>query len=180
MHLSLVRIVNFRNYAELVVPLAANVLMLGENRVGKSNFILALRLVLDSSLPDSARELKLGDIWDGCDLATSPEVRVDVDLADFDSDPNLVALLTDYRLASDHTIARLTYAFSKKASVAGAPKSEADYEFKVYGGDDESKSIRNDLRRRTSLDLLIALRNLPGHGPHDDFLYFHRPLHRGL
>ena len=159
MHLSLVRIVNFRNFAGLVVPLAANVLMLGENRVGKSNFILALRLVLDSSLPDSARELKLGDIWDGCDLATSPEVRVDVDLADFDSDPNLVALLTDYRLASDHTIARLTYAFSKKATVAGAPKSEADYEFKVYGGDDESKSIRNDLRRRISLDLLIALRD---------------------
>jgi putative ATP-dependent endonuclease of the OLD family len=60
MHLSLVTIVNFRNFAELVVPLAANVLMLGENRVGKSNFILALRLVLDSFLPDSARELKLG------------------------------------------------------------------------------------------------------------------------
>jgi predicted ATP-dependent endonuclease of OLD family len=63
MHLSRVRIVNFRNFAELVVPLAANVLMVGENRVGKSNFIFALRLVMDSSLPDSARELKLGDIW---------------------------------------------------------------------------------------------------------------------
>jgi putative ATP-dependent endonuclease of OLD family len=159
MHLSRVRIVNFRNFAELAVPLVGNVLMVGENRVGKSNFIFALRLVLDSSLPDSARELKLGDIWDGCDLATSPEVRVDIDLADFDSDPNFVALLTDYRLASDYTVARLTYAFTKKASVAGAPKSEADYEFKVYGGDDESKSIRNDLRRRISLDLLNALRD---------------------
>ncbi len=34
--------------------------MVGENRVGKSNFIFALRLV-----PDSARQLKLSDIWDG-------------------------------------------------------------------------------------------------------------------
>jgi len=159
MHITNVRIVNFRNFAELDVALATNVLMVGENRVGKSNFIFALRLVLDSSLPDSARQLKLGDIWDGCDLATSPHVKVEVDLTDFEDDPNLLALLTDYRLATNHKIARLTYLFSKKASVAGAPKSEADYEFKVYGGDDESKSIRNDLRRRISLDLLNALRD---------------------
>lgn len=120
MHITHVRIANFRNFAELDVALAANVLMVGENRVGKSNFIFALRLVLDSSLPDSARQLKLGDIWDGRDLATSPHVKVEVDLTDFEDDPNLLALLTDYRLATNHEIARLTYLFSKKASVAGA------------------------------------------------------------
>ena len=49
MHITNVRIVNLRNFAELDVALAANVLMVGENRVGKSNFIFALRLVLDSS-----------------------------------------------------------------------------------------------------------------------------------
>src|ERR1044072_286671 len=57
MHLSRVRITNFRNFAALDVALSGNVLMVGENRVGKSNFIFALRLVMDSSLPDSAREL---------------------------------------------------------------------------------------------------------------------------
>ncbi len=41
--------------------------MVGENRVGKSNFIFALRLVPNTSLPDSARQLKLSDIWDGHD-----------------------------------------------------------------------------------------------------------------
>lgn len=160
MHLSRVNIVNFRNFEELQVTLAPNVLMVGENRVGKSNFIYALRLVLDNTLPDSARHLKLGDVWDGCELATSPEIRVDIDFADFDDDdPSLVALLTDYRLTGDPTVARLSYVFRKKAEVAGAPTSEADYEFKVFGGNDETRAIRADLRRRSSLDILNALRD---------------------
>lgn len=159
MHLSHVRIVNFRNFAALDVALDSNVVMVGENRVGKSNFVFALRLVLDSTLPDAARQLKLGDIWDGCDLANSPEAQVDIDLTDFDGDPALVALLTDYRIAADHTVVRLTYLFRKKASIAGAPNSEADYEFKIYGGDDETRPIRSDVRRRICLDLLNALRD---------------------
>src|SRR5262245_41106042 len=121
MHLSRVQIINFRNFAALDVALDANMVMVGENRVGKSNFIFALRLVLDTALPDAARHLKLMDIWDGCDLVTAPEVQVHVDLTDFAGDPSLTALLTDYRLASDYTIARLSYVFRKKPSVTGPP-----------------------------------------------------------
>ena len=38
---------------------------MGENRSGKSNFLDALRLVLDPSLPDSQRNLRAEDFWDG-------------------------------------------------------------------------------------------------------------------
>lgn len=162
MHLSRVQIINFRNFAALDVALDANVVMVGENRVGKSNFIFALRLVLDTTLPDAARQLKLTDIWDGCNLATAPEVQVHLDLADFDNDVNLIALLTDYRLSSNHTIARLSYVFRKKAGIAGPPSSEADYEFTVYGGGDETRAIRNDVRWRICLDVLHALRDAEG------------------
>src|SRR5712691_4027961 len=162
MHLSRVQIINFRNFAALDVALDTNVVMVGENRVGKSNFILALRLVLDTALPDAARQLKLMDIWDGCDLAAAPEVQVHLDLTDFASDPKLIALLTDYRLASDYTIARLSYVFRKKADVTGPPRSEADYEFKVYGGGDETREIRYEVRWRICLDVLHALRDAEG------------------
>lgn len=162
MHLSHLQITNFRNFSSLDVSLTSNVLLVGENRIGKSNLIFALRLVLDDSLPDAARQLKLTDIWDGCDLTVAPEVQIHLDFADFDDDKNLVALLTDYRLASDHTIARLSYVFRKKAEVAGPPKSEADFEFKIYGGDDETRSIRHEVRRRVCLDVLHALRDAEG------------------
>jgi putative ATP-dependent endonuclease of the OLD family len=159
MYLSNVQIKNFRNFSSIDLVLHPNVVMVGENRVGKSNFIFALRLVLDVTLPDAARQLKLSDIWDGCDLSTSPEVSIHLDFADFDGDPNLVALMTDYRLASDHTKARLSYVFRKKAEITTPPSSEIDYEYKVYGGDDESRAVRNDVRRRICLDVLHALRD---------------------
>lgn len=162
MYLCRVQINNFRNFAELDVSLNANVVVVGENRVGKSNFIFAMQLVLDPGLPDSVRQLKLTDIWDGVGLSTSPEIQIHLDLADFDNDPNLVALLTDYRLSTDHTIARLSYVFRKKLDVIGAPSSEVDYEFKVYGGGDETRSVRNEVRRRICLDVLHALRDAEG------------------
>jgi len=143
------------------VALDSDVVLIGENRVGKSNFIFALRLVLDADLPDSARQLKRGDIWDGF-TGTDPVVEVHLDFADFDSDPPLTALLTDYRLATDHTIARLSYVFLKKADVKNSPKTDADFEFKVYGGGDETRALGYDLRRRLCLDLLNALRDAEG------------------
>jgi predicted ATP-dependent endonuclease of OLD family len=57
MHLSRIKIVKFRNFADLDVRLAGNVVIVGENRVGKSNLLYALRLIFDPGLPDSAREL---------------------------------------------------------------------------------------------------------------------------
>src|SRR5690242_1830447 len=119
MQLSRVQISNFRNFATLDIALSENVVLVGENRVGKSNLILALRLVLDPSLPDSARQLKLSDIWDGHDPAVEPEIHVHLDFVGFDADPALLALLTDYRLAKDYTVARLSYLLRKKTDIKG-------------------------------------------------------------
>lgn len=162
MHLSRVRISNFRNFASIDVALSSDIVMVGANRVGKSNFIYAIRLVLDAALSDSARQLKLTDVWDGCDLSSDPEVSVDLEFSDFDNDVNLLALLTDYRSPEDHTKARLSYVFRKKVGIEEAAKSDADYEFKVFGGGDETRAIRPEVRRRVSFDVLHALRDAEG------------------
>jgi putative ATP-dependent endonuclease of OLD family len=166
MYLSRIQIRNFRNFADLDVALDKNVVIVGENRAGKSNFIFAIRLVLDPSIPDSVRQLKLSDIWDGYDhhreegdQCSGPEIEIHLDFADFDDDDALTALLTDYRLAEDHEVARLSYVFRKKDDVEGYPTSEADFEFKVFGGGDETRSPDPRVRRRISLDVLHALRD---------------------
>ena len=94
MHLSSLSIRNFRNFLSVDIPLAGNIVLLGENRVGKSNLLFAIRLVLDPTLPDSMRQLKLSDFWDGCDLTTDPKIEVHLDFADFDSDDMLVDVTT--------------------------------------------------------------------------------------
>jgi len=162
MHLSRIQIKNLRNFRSLDVKLRGDTVLIGENRVGKSNFLFALRLVFDAGLPDTARQLKFADIWDGCDLSTDPECRVDLDFTEFETDAALLALLTDYRIAEDHSIARLSYVFRKKAEVKEQATSEADYEFLVFGGGDEARPISGNVRRRISLNLLSALRDAEG------------------
>lgn len=60
-----VTVTNFRNLAEIEVPLEPGTVIVDENRAGKSNFIQALRLVLDPTLPNSDRYLRREDFSDG-------------------------------------------------------------------------------------------------------------------
>ncbi|WP_313134564.1 MULTISPECIES: ATP-dependent nuclease [Pseudomonas] len=162
MHLTSLSIRNFRNFVSIDIPLAGNIVLLGENRVGKSNLLFAIRLVLDPTLPDSMRQLKLSDFWDGCDMSTNPQIEVHLDFADFDSDVMLAALLTDFRIAADPTVARLSYVYRKRSDITGMPQSSEDCEFVVYGGGDESRNVHNRVRRRIALDMLDALRDAEG------------------
>lgn len=162
MRLCRLSIRNFRNFEAIDIALANNVVLLGENRVGKSNLLFAIRLVLDPTLPDAARQLKLSDFWDGCDVAQSPQIEVHLDFADFDADAAQTAILTDFRIADDPKVARLSYVFRKKPEVTGPPQSGADCEFVVYGGGDETRHIPSRLRRRIALDMLDALRDAEG------------------
>jgi putative ATP-dependent endonuclease of the OLD family len=61
MRIDKVTVKNFRNLAEIEVPLQRGTVLVGENRVGKSNFIHAVRLVLDPTLPNSERYLRRED-----------------------------------------------------------------------------------------------------------------------
>lgn len=102
------------------------------------------------------------DFWDGCDLTLRPQIEVHLDFADFDRDDMLTALLTDFRVATDPTVARLSYVYRPKADVTGIPQSSEDCEFIVYGGGDESRTVPNRVRRRIAIDMLDALRDAEG------------------
>lgn len=153
---------NFRNFKEINIPLCGNIVLLGENRVGKSNLLFAIRLVLDPTLSESTRQLKLSDFWDGVDLTQSPQIEVHLDFTDFDDDYALTALLTDFRIATNPKIARLSYVFRKKTEVTGPLQSNADCEWIIYGGDNEECVVTPRVRRRIALDMLDALRDAEG------------------
>jgi putative ATP-dependent endonuclease of OLD family len=163
MYLSRVRIENFRNFKLLDVELAGDLVVVGENRVGKSNLLYALRLIVDPTLPDSARQLGLADFWDGLDPRDpGDKIIVSVEIREFDHDPDILAILTDFRLDDDADTVRLTYEFRAKADLEGPPASEEDYEFVCYGGEAENKTFGHRLRRRITMDVLPALRDAEG------------------
>lgn len=159
MRLAKLSIRNFRNFRAIDVPLSGNVVFLGENRVGKSNLLFAIRLILDPNLPDSARQLRLSDFWDGYAPTYDDPIEVHLELADFMGDPALVALLTDFRTPHDPTTVRLSYVFRKRTGVTGIPQTSADFDFVVFGGGDETRAVPGRVRRRIAIDVLDALRD---------------------
>lgn len=162
MRLSKLSIKNFRNFQAVDIALSDNVVLIGQNRAGKSNLLFAIQLVLDPTLPDSARQLKLTDFWDGGPVDYSVPIEVHLELSDFATDLALTAILTDFRAPHDPTIAQLSFIFRKKAEITGAPQSSADCEFIVFGGGDESRSLPGKVRRRIAIDVLDALRDAEG------------------
>jgi putative ATP-dependent endonuclease of the OLD family len=163
MYLSRIRIANFRNFSHLDIELCGDAVVVGENRVGKTNLLHALRLIFDPTLPDSSRQLSRSDFWDGLEEPTAKDkIVIAVEIRDFEDNLGVLALVTDYRLDADPETVRLTYEFRPKAELESEPSADADYEFVCYGGESETKGFGHELRRRLTMDLLPALRDAEG------------------
>lgn len=63
MYINKVTIQGFRNFKNADINLAEKSLIIGANDVGKSNFLYALRLILDKNLPESQLEPKQSDFY---------------------------------------------------------------------------------------------------------------------
>ena len=67
LYISRVVIKNYRNFKNLDVDLQHKSVIVGENNVGKTNFIKALQLILDPTLSDEDRMLSESDFNDSLD-----------------------------------------------------------------------------------------------------------------
>ncbi len=161
MRISRIKIKNFANFSDLDVDTGENIVIVGENKVGKSNFVRALQLVLDPGLSERDRQLGLEHFWDGLgEDKLGQTIEVVVELTDFTNDPRLMAHLNDCVVdPGPPMVARLTYRFQPKANLGRDPESLADYEYVVFGGDDPEMSVGSSLRRMLPLDVQVALRD---------------------
>ncbi|MET9142087.1 ATP-dependent nuclease [Streptomyces parvulus] len=172
MQLSRVRVKNFRNFKDLTIdPFPSPAVIVGENGVGKSNLLAALRLVLDPELLDRHRVLDADDVYDGSlGIVGGAEVSVEVELSGFDDDADARAVLDGAIVSLAPLTARLTYLFRPRqraidADTSGAdsdvPEGEltaADYEWTIFGSTDPGNSMR-DVKRYAAFSVLPALRD---------------------
>jgi putative ATP-dependent endonuclease of the OLD family len=159
--ISRVKITNFANFSELDVETGDSIVIVGENKVGKSNFVRALQLILDPGLSERDRQLGLEHFWDGLGEDKLGEtIEIAVELTGFTGDPRLMAHLNDCVVdPGPPMVARLTYRFQPKANLGRDPESLTDYEYIVFGGNDPEMSIGPSLRRMLPLDVQVALRD---------------------
>src|SRR5260370_14105200 len=127
MRLSRSTIKNFRNFRLLDVRLGEHAVVLGENKVGKTNLLFALRLILDPSLPESMRRLRLDDFWDGLPrpLTLGDVIEISLEFRGFEESENLLAILADHLVKPDPMVARITYRYQPSLELKAAPTSES-------------------------------------------------------
>ncbi|MDZ3797564.1 MAG: AAA family ATPase [Xanthomonadales bacterium] len=161
MRISRIRLINFANFSDIDVETGESIVIVGENKVGKSNFIRGLQLILDPGLSERDRQLGLEHFWDGLgENKVGEPVEVSVDLTDFTDDPRLMAHLNDCVIdIGPPMVARLTYRFQPKAGLGRAPESLKDYEYVIFGGNDSDMRIGSALRRMLPIDVQGALRD---------------------
>src|SRR4051794_12931102 len=146
MRLTRLTIANFRNLDGVDIPLAGSPVVVGENRVGKSNLVHAIRLVLDPGLSNAARRLGRDDFSDHLGdepTASGAEIRVTLEVEDFGDDPGLMAALRHAVVSGSPMRARLTYRFGPRELEEGEEAlSPEAYGWSIYGGgDDEPRRI---------------------------------------
>lgn len=164
MHLSRIVIKNFRSLGDIDVDhLPPSAVFLGENGAGKSNLLSALRLVLDDSLQPADRRLVAEDFWDGLEKPfAGAQVEVAAEVTGYENDDDALAVLTDCLVDDEPITARLTYLYRPRPSVPAAelPQSgPSDYEWIIFGGDDETNTAIGDVRKYIGLKVLPALRD---------------------
>jgi len=116
--ISRICISNFRNFHNLDVALGPTAVVVGENSVGKSNLLFALRLILDPRMADSTRQLREEDFWDGLtDPVKNKEIiEIAVEFQDFKKDKNIFTVLQPFCVkGSVQDTARLTYRYRPRA-----------------------------------------------------------------
>jgi len=107
MRISCLYIENFRNFKKVDVNLSTHAVIVGENKIGKSNLLYALRLILDPSLPDSARHLRIEDFWDGLrPLKKDDRIIISVGITDYEKNADLMAVLAEYLISPEPMISR--------------------------------------------------------------------------
>ena len=161
MRISRVRLINFANFSDVDIKTGDSIVIVGENKVGKSNFIRGLQLILDPGLSERDRQLSIEHFWDGLvEDKIGKIIEVSVDLTDFTDNPRLMAHLNDCVIGPGPPMtARLTYRFQPKAGLGRAPESLKDYEYVIFGGNDPEMHVGSAFRRMLPIDVQVALRD---------------------
>lgn len=135
---------NYRSFQHLDVPISeTTTCVIGENNTGKTNFLQAIRICLDSTLSSTFRSLIERDINSELDTSHPSQVLIGVEITDFAGKVNEEALVGSWQFKPN--LARLIYRFRPKKSVREDLDAEeiapgnltlADYHWEITAGGD--------------------------------------------
>jgi len=164
-YLSSVQIKGFRNFEDCSITLSKGLtILIGENNIGKSNFLSALELVFSPDASDRKRRLTREDFCSRVPRGDDPpEVIISCTLEEFTA-PEERAVVATWMTKTEGQ-ARITYAYrclpqGKSLYRKDEPLPVEHYGWVLYGGEEETKDrFEDDQLRKISLETLSALRD---------------------
>lgn len=167
MHIQRLTIRNFRAFRHFDIKLQPGLTCLvGANNTGKTTILQALRMVLDTNLPNSYRELSREDFAAGCDITHPEQIVIAVELTGFKARVEAEALVCDWATADD--VASICYRFGPNratrtalidGSIPAGSLSIENYEWQLAGTggtDPATLTWKDDLAANVRFDRLSA------------------------
>ncbi|EDT74368.1 ATP-dependent nuclease [Clostridium butyricum] len=158
-YISKVILKNYRNFKDCTVNLSHKGVIIGENNVGKTNFIKALQLILDPSLSEETRCLSKEDFFDGLEdpFENNLEIIIEVFLSDYEENGNIVAQLDDATVNDDgEKKLKITYKYYPIESDNG----NIDYGYTIFKGDNEEYKFTYEDRKYLNIKVIKAIRDV--------------------
>lgn len=158
-YISRVRIKNFRNFLDVDVQLDHKQVVLGENNVGKTNFLRAIQLILDRELSDNDRQLTTDDFHDSLidPMENGEEIEVILDIRGYEHSRKLVAQFDDAIISDSPPTLQFTYRFFPLVDTRG---NIAQYTFEIYKGISRDVFFTNEDRSFINIHVIKALRDV--------------------
>lgn len=162
LYISRVIIKNYRNFKNVNVKLSHKQVIIGENNVGKTNFLKGLQLILDPSLSDEDRMLDESDFNDMLinPIDNNEEIQIDIFISNYQNNKTILTVLNDATVknAADEEELQITYKFFPHIDDNG----NKEYEFNIYKANDESRKFGSYERKYLNLKVIKALRDVEG------------------
>ena len=144
MYINRVVIRNFRSFEHLDVAIGSGTTsVIGENNTGKSNFLHAIRLCIDSGLSSTYRSLLPNDIHSAIDMSHPNQVLIALEITGFEGNINEEALVGAWQYKPGK--ARVVYRYRPKLAVREdleaneiepGELTREDYHWEITGGGD--------------------------------------------
>lgn len=162
LYISRVKIKNFRNFKNIDVNLGHKEVIIGENNVGKTNFLRALQLILDPSLSDDDRMLDESDFNDTLvnPMENNEEIQIDIFISNYKENKTILTVLdgATVKNTDGEEELQITYKFFPHMD----DNANKEYEFNIYKANDESRRFGSYERKYLNIKVIKALRDVEG------------------
>ena len=158
-YISRVRIKNFRNFLEADVWLDHKQVIIGENNVGKTNFLRALQLILDKEFSDNDRQLTESDFHESLEdpMMNGEEIEIILNIRGYEHNSKLVAQFVDAVVEADPPTLKFCYRFFPRYD---DQQNIMSYTYEIYKGNGGQVKFTSEDRSFINIYVIKALRDV--------------------